>query len=280
MGCAGPKASVEQQLLSATKAGFSINDAITIVAISQAESCGGQVYSTGLDNGPGIGVPAGNLQFIPANQNIAGCNVMDPDPQKALDCNFKSAYALYKRDGNSFCAWASYSGTRCPPGGTGNKRRVDTFRQFLQPTYNTLISMTHGGNDPIEVLGGAASGAASGVGNVASGAASGVGGAAGGFSTTVEHGIGTAVGTVTSHIPSPPGWDALKGLAGTIGDFFNHPKTAMARIVLFILGIFIAFEAVKHLSGSNSNVAVIASQNAGNSIKSSFAKKGEEAAVA
>lgn len=225
MGCAGPKASPIQQVSAALKAGFKDPNAlITIVAISQAESCGGQVYST---NEQGT---KGNLQFMPANQNIAGCNLMDSDPQKALECNFKSAYVL-SNGGKDFCPWATYASDKCPENGT---TRIATYKQFTEPSRQALSTYN------AQSLEQRTQNTLTGSGNPA----------------------GQVAGGVLADIGHATGLDVISNVIDKVQGILTS-KSGWARIALFALGIFIAFEAVKHFAGSDSNLIVSGAKTAG-----------------
>lgn len=159
----------------------------------------------------------GVLQFMPFNKEGYDCYT-------DYRCQFKAAYKL-SNGGKNFCPWASYADKNCPADG---RDRINLYQQFLPHVNDALKNMTIRtieGQIPIlnpsEIPG--------------SGALDAVG------------------GDILSEVKS-----AVSPL-GNIKDFLGNfaTKTFWARIALFILGLFILWEAMKHLSGSgNTNVTV------------------------
>lgn len=246
MGCAGNQISIDNQVTAAYNAGFRGDDIPIIVSIAQAESCEGHEKSTNVDN-------QGNQ--IMGILQISSVNGVSPDCAFDYQCAYKAAYKIKQQQG--FCAWQTYN-VGCGPdhypsylnyfqsvASVVTRRQVaGTLSQGLAPDVagNT-------GLEGVPVIGGVNT-AVKAVGNTAQQAASGF------------QNLGT-------------GLEALTKPFQAISQFFSSPKAAFARILLFILGIFIAFEAVKHLGGSNSNLAVVGTQNAG---KAAFGKKVAETA--
>lgn len=252
-GANGPSASFDDMMQSAIKAGFGQssgqNGLITIVSIAQAESSG-KVYCVNEIGATGL------LQFYPGSK-VTQCNLNDPDPQKALDCNFQEAYRE-SAGGKNFCPWASYANnTTCPPA----SGRINTQAQFNNQANSALTRASYGS-------------ISSTIHNVTTGQQNPIGTDV--RNSPVGQGVITAQNAVAQGFQNlGSGLAALTGPFQAIAKFFSEPKVAFARILLFILGIFIAFEAVKHLGGSNSNLAVVGAQNAG---KATFGKKVAETA--